>query len=169
MALSCQTSAGGPSTMTQMETDFYTTLFQIWLAIVLEDERFVQICQWEQKYWGVLINLTYSYRKYLCSNIYDFEWNLIPILFLFFRMHSWWPWRPIQSIVNKKMGTGASKKATADAEKASFDDDDTDEDFDTYSKKKVAANSKSFSRHSVTMLPISVYLLTLVLWYWYKN
>jgi len=44
------------------------------------------------------------------------------------------------------MGTGASKKATADAEKASFDDDDTDEDFDTYSKKKVAANSKSFSR-----------------------
>ena len=37
------------------------------------------------------------------------------------------------------MGTGASKKATADAEKASFDDDDTDEDFDTYSKKKVAA------------------------------
>ena len=54
------------------------------------------------------------------------------------------------------MGTGASKKATADAEKASFDDDDTDEDFDTYSKKKVAANSKSFSRHSVTMFPISV-------------
>ena len=55
------------------------------------------------------------------------------------------------------MGTGASKKATADAEKASFDDDDTDEDFDTYSKKKVAANSKSFSRHSVTMFPISVH------------
>ena len=25
----------------------------------------IQICQWEQKYWGVLINLTYLYRKYL--------------------------------------------------------------------------------------------------------
>ena len=61
------------------------------------------------------------------------------------------------------MGTGASKKATADAEKASFDDDDTDEDFDTYSKKKVAANSKSFSRHSVTMFPISVHSKFLIL------
>jgi len=37
------------------------------------------------------------------------------------------------------MGTGASKKSAA--EKASFDDDD-DEDFDTYSKKKLAENSK---------------------------
>ena len=61
------------------------------------------------------------------------------------------------------MGTGASKKATADAEKASFDDDDTDEDFDTYSKKKVAANSKSFSRHSVTMFPIFVHSKFLIL------
>ena len=62
------------------------------------------------------------------------------------------------------MGTGASKKATADAEKASFDDDDTDEDFDTYSKKKVAANSKSFSRHSVTMFSISVRSKFLIWW-----
>ena len=62
------------------------------------------------------------------------------------------------------MGTGASKKATADAEKASFDDDDTDEDFDTYSKKKVAENSKSFSRHSVTMFSISVRSKFLIWW-----
>ena len=45
------------------------------------------------------------------------------------------------------MGTGASKKSAA--EKASFDDDD-DEDFDTYSKKKLAENSK-YQRHCVTL------------------
>ena len=71
MALSCQTSADGPSTMTQLEADFYPTLFQIWLAIVLEGE---QICQWEQKFWGLLINLTYSYQKYL--SLSGFFWSL---------------------------------------------------------------------------------------------
>ena len=49
------------------------------------------------------------------------------------------------------MGTGASKKATA-TEKTSFDDNDDEEDFDTYSKKKVAENSK-YPRHTVTFLP----------------
>ena len=40
-----------------------TNLLQFWKVNGIE----FQICQWKQKYWGVSINLTYSYRKYLCQ------------------------------------------------------------------------------------------------------